>query len=114
MEIGFRNCLRIPSYDRKGSLEYISFRVCEPRYNEDFRVHGEATCAGSLHIALHHCEGEEMLEDEMCSGELPMLCTRRHAMNGAKWAMVSQSHSLPGISLEATGHATEYCDTPSE
>ncbi|MDR0590294.1 MAG: DNA-directed RNA polymerase subunit beta [Puniceicoccales bacterium] len=107
LESAFRDFFPVESYDGKCRLEYVTFRVCEPRHNEDFCVRDGTTYAGSLYVTLRLCEGGEMREEEIYFGELPMMGGRgSFVINGAERVVVSQLHRSPGICFEETLHAS--------
>ncbi|MDR2806665.1 MAG: DNA-directed RNA polymerase subunit beta [Puniceicoccales bacterium] len=107
LESVFCDFFPVESYDGKCRLEYVSFRICEPRHDEDFCVRDGITYAGSLYVTLRLCEDGEMREEEIYFGELPMM--GRHGsfiINGAERVVVNQLHRSPGICFEETLHAS--------
>ena len=107
LESSFRGFFPVESYDGRCRLEYVSYRICSPKYNEDFCIKDGTTYGASLYVTLRLCEGEEMREEEIYFGELPLMCDRgSFVINGAERVIVSQLHRSPGICFEQTLHTS--------
>ncbi|MDR1458245.1 MAG: hypothetical protein LBI37_01825 [Puniceicoccales bacterium] len=107
LESVFREFFPIVSYDSRCSLEYISYRICEPRHHEDYCVREGITYSSSLYVTLRLREGDEIKEEEIYFGELPMMGERgSFVINGAERVVVSQLHRSPGICYEGTRHTS--------
>ncbi|MDE6575912.1 MAG: DNA-directed RNA polymerase subunit beta [Opitutales bacterium] len=107
IESVFRDFFPVESYDGKCRLEYVSYRIGEPRHNEDFCVRDGTTYGASLYVTLRLCEEGEMREEEIYFGELPVMGSRgSFVINGAERVVVSQLHRSPGINFEETIHAS--------
>ncbi|MDR0351063.1 MAG: DNA-directed RNA polymerase subunit beta [Puniceicoccales bacterium] len=111
MDVGLESVLReffpIGSYDGRCSLEYVSYRICEPRHHEDYCVREGITYSTSLYVTLRLREGNEIKEEEIYFGELPIMGERgSFVINGAERVVVSQLHRSPGICYEGTRHTS--------
>ncbi|MDR1366458.1 MAG: DNA-directed RNA polymerase subunit beta [Puniceicoccales bacterium] len=107
LESAFRDFFPIESYDGKCRLEYVSYRICEPRHSEDYCICDGTTFASSLYVTLRLCEEGEMREEEIYFGEFPVMGKRgSFVINGAERVVVSQLHRSPGVCFEETIHAS--------
>lgn len=107
IESVFRDFFPVESYDGKCRLEYVSYRMGEPRHDEDFCIRDGTTYGASLYVTLRLCEEGEMREEEIYFGELPVMGSRgSFVINGAERVVVSQLHRSPGINFEETMHAS--------
>lgn len=107
LESAFRDFFPVESYDGKCRLEYVSYRICEPKHNEDYCIRDGTTYGSSLYVTLRLSEEGEMREEEIYFGELPLMGERgSFVINGAERVIVSQLHRSPGICFEETLHTS--------
>ncbi|MDR2735633.1 MAG: DNA-directed RNA polymerase subunit beta [Puniceicoccales bacterium] len=103
----FREFFPIGSYDGRCNLEYVSYRICDPRYHEDYCVREGITYSASLYVTLRLRNNDEIKEEEIYFGELPIMGERgSFIINGAERVVVSQLHRSPGICYEGTQHTS--------
>lgn len=107
LESALRGFFPVESYDGKCRLEYVSYRICTPRHNEDYCIKDGTTYGASLYVTLRLCEDGEMREEEIYFGELPLMGSRgSFVINGAERVVVSQLHRSPGICFEQSVHTS--------
>ena len=107
LESVFRRAFPIESYDGTVSLNYVSYRIAEPKYKEDFCLREGRTYAASLYITLKIVSGSDSNEEEIYLGEMPIMGKRgSFVISGVERVIVSQLHRSPGICFEITTHVT--------
>ncbi|MDR1432792.1 MAG: DNA-directed RNA polymerase subunit beta [Puniceicoccales bacterium] len=105
LEAVFRRAFPIESYDGSVSLSYISYRLCLPKYSEDFCLREGLTYGVPLYIQLKLSNGDEAREEEIYIGEMPVMSERgSFIVSGAERVVVSQLHRSPGICFEVSTH----------
>jgi DNA-directed RNA polymerase subunit beta len=98
LESVFRRAFPIESYDGTVSLNYVSYRIAEPKYKEDFCLREGRTYAASLYITLKIVSGSDSNEEEIYLGEMPIMGKRgSFVISGVERVLVSQLHRSPGI-----------------
>lgn len=107
LEAVFREVFPIESYDGRIQLEYISYSLAKPKSSElECLVEG-TTYAVGLNIKLRLSEEEEIKEEEIYIGEMPIITDRgSFVINGTERVIVSQLHRSPGICFEKTAHSS--------
>lgn len=107
LEAVFRDSFPIESYDGRCRLDYVSYRVSDPKFSESFCLREGTTYTSSLHVTLRLEEEGNSREEEVYFGELPIMTDRgSFIINGAERVVVSQLHRASGISFEASEHAS--------
>jgi DNA-directed RNA polymerase subunit beta len=107
LESVFRKAFPIESYDGTVSLDYVSYRLGEAKYSEDFCLKESRTYGAPLFLRLKVSNGEDSREEEIYLGEMPIMGTRgSFVISGAERVVVSQLHRSPGICFEVTTHTT--------
>lgn len=103
----FRDSFPIESYDSRCRLEYVSYRLAEPKYSEMYCLREGITYGGGLYVTLRLSEEGASREEEVYFGELPLMTDRgSFIINGAERIIVSQLHRASGVSFEVTEHAS--------
>ncbi len=103
LEAVFREIFPIESYDNRCSLEYLSYRLTEPKGSEIECIRESMTYSVGLYVKLRLREEDQNKDEEIYMGELPMMTTRgSFIINGAERVIVSQLHRSPGLCFEAT------------
>ena len=107
IEAVFREIFPIESYDGKCSLEYVSYTISPPKFSEIECIREGVSYSSSLHIKLRLQEEEQIKDEEIYMGELPMISERgSFIINGSERVVVSQLHRSPGICFETSAHTS--------
>ncbi len=95
----------IESYDGQCSLDFVKYDVGEPKWTAlDCMREGESYSA-PLHVTFRLKEGDEVREEDVYMGEIPLMSERgSFIVNGAERVVVSQLHRSPGICFEQSVH----------
>ncbi|MCX7634160.1 MAG: DNA-directed RNA polymerase subunit beta [Syntrophales bacterium] len=105
----FHSVFPISDYSRKCSLEFVSYRIGEPRYDEKECVQKGMTYAAPLKIVVRllvfdvdSATGTRQIsnikEQEIYFGEIPLMTQNgTFIVNGTERVIVSQLHRSPGI-----------------
>ncbi|MEC8254496.1 MAG: DNA-directed RNA polymerase subunit beta, partial [SAR324 cluster bacterium] len=110
LEAVFRSVFPISDYSNSSTLEYVQYRLGEPKHTvEECRVRG-VTYACPIRVALRLIvwekeEGEEdvkqirdIKEQDIYLGEIPLMTpTGSFIINGTERVIVSQMHKSPGV-----------------
>jgi DNA-directed RNA polymerase subunit beta len=110
LEAVFRSVFPISDYSNSSTLEYVQYRLGEPKHTvEECRVRG-VTYACPIRVALRLIvwekeEGEEEVkqirdikEQDIYLGEIPLMTpTGSFIINGTERVIVSQMHKSPGV-----------------
>ena len=109
----FSEIFPIESYDGRASLEYLSYRVDDPKADEEESLREGLSFSAPLYVKLRlreHSEEsgkDEIKDEEIYMGEIPMISSRgSFIINGAERVVVSQLHRSPGICFEKTTHTS--------
>ncbi|MGE9290884.1 MAG: DNA-directed RNA polymerase subunit beta, partial [Puniceicoccales bacterium] len=103
----FRDVFPIESYDARCMLDFSSYKLTEPKYSEIECLRDGVTYSVGLYVKFSLREEEQMKEEEIYMGELPMISTRgSFIINGAERVIVSQLHRSPGLCFEQAPHTS--------
>lgn len=107
LEAVFKELFPIESYDGRCNLEYLSYKLVEPKSTEMECIKEGITYAVALYVNLRLREEDSVKEEEIYLGEFPMITkSGSFIINGAERVVVSQLHRSPGISFEETPHTS--------
>ena len=107
LEAVFSEVFPIESYDSRCHLEYVSYNVTPPRETEIEAIREGVTYSVSLYVKLRLREEDNIKDEEIYMGELPMITERgSFIINGAERVIVSQLHRSPGIAFEESVHTS--------
>ncbi|MDR1435762.1 MAG: DNA-directed RNA polymerase subunit beta' [Puniceicoccales bacterium] len=107
LQSAFIDSFPIESYDGRCKLEFISYRLAEPKFSEMFCLREGTTYGIGLYVTLRLTEEMASREEEVLFGEIPMMTERgSFVINGAERVVVSQLHRTSGVSFEAGEHAS--------
>jgi DNA-directed RNA polymerase subunit beta len=94
----FREIFPIESYDKTLRLEYLRYELGKPRYEPDECRQLRLTYGRPLHVWLRLHKGDQMLEESVYLGDMPiMIGGGEFIINGAERVVVSQLHRSPGV-----------------
>ncbi|MDX1682589.1 MAG: DNA-directed RNA polymerase subunit beta, partial [Phycisphaeraceae bacterium] len=115
-EIGLESLLReifpIESYDETAKLEYLYYKLDEPRYTPEECKELRLTYGMPFRVAVRMVREDikEMPEEEIFLGEIPiMLGGGEFVVNGAERVIVNQLHRSPGVDFSI---ASDVRDRP--
>ena len=100
LEALLREIFPIESYDMAMKLEYLHYRLEEPRYTPDECRELRLTYGRPLRVTvrLSKGEGEPITEEDIYLGDIPiMMGGGEFIVNGAERVIVSQLHRSPGV-----------------
>ena len=107
LEAVFSEVFPIESYDSRCHLEYVSYNVTPPRETEIEAIREGMTYSCALYVKLRLREEDNIKDEEIYMGELPMISERgSFIINGAERVIVSQLHRSPGIAFEESVHTS--------
>lgn len=105
IEAVFREVFPIESYDGRLVLEFVSYTIGEPKASEIECIREGITYSVPLYVKLRLREEDNLKDEEIYMGEMPMVTSRgSFIINGAERVVVSQLHRSPGICYEVTPH----------
>ncbi len=101
----FREVFPVESYDGRYVLDFVKYELSEPKTSAmECRIEGQ-TYAAPLHVTFRIKDGDEIREDSVYMGEVPLMTDDgAFIVNGADRVVVSQLHRSPGICSEQTQH----------
>jgi len=100
LEALLREIFPIESYDMAMRLDYLRYRLEEPRYTPDECRELRLTYGRPLRVTvrLTKGEGEPITEEDIYLGDIPiMMGGGEFIVNGAERVIVSQLHRSPGV-----------------
>ncbi|MCF7817924.1 MAG: DNA-directed RNA polymerase subunit beta [Kiritimatiellales bacterium] len=96
----------IESYDGQIALDFVSYEIKKPKLKHLESVREGETFSAPLYVTFKLREGEDMREDTLFMGEIPLMTeSGSFVINGAERVIVSQLHRSPGICFESAQHA---------
>lgn len=96
----------IESYDGRYSLDFVKYQITEPKLSPSATLREGTTYSGALHITFRLKDGDEVREEDVYMGEVPLMTSHgSFVVNGAERVVVSQLHRSPGICSESSVHA---------
>lgn len=102
----FKEIFPIESYDGQCALDFVKYDIQPPKMSEIECIREGATYAAPLYITFRLKDGEEVREEDIFMGEIPLMTrTGSFIINGAERVIVSQLHRSPGICFEQSTHA---------
>ncbi|MBD3427192.1 MAG: DNA-directed RNA polymerase subunit beta [Candidatus Omnitrophica bacterium] len=106
LEALFREVFPIVSRDGTYSLEYLYYDIGQPKYDSEECKRRSLTYAAPLRMKLRLKLENEIKEQEVYVGEIPLMTdVGTYIINGDERVVVSQLHRSPGISFEETNAA---------
>ncbi len=101
LECLFREVFPITSQNGVYRLEYLYYDIARPKYNTEECKHRSLTYAAPLRVKLRLRLENEIKEQEVYMGEIPLMTdVGTYIINGDERVVVSQLHRSPGISFE--------------
>lgn len=106
MQAVFKEVFPIESYDGQYTLDFVKYEIQPPKMDALECVREAQSFAAPLYLTLRLRDGEEVREEEVYLGEIPLMTdTGSFVINGAERVVVSQLHRSPGICYEQSIHA---------
>ncbi len=101
----FKELFPIESYDGRYVLDFVKYELTPPKESELEDLYEGQTHAAALHVTFRLKDGEEVREDTVYMGEIPLMTEHgSFVVNGAERVVVSQLHRSPGICSEQSTH----------
>ncbi len=102
----FKEVFPIESYDGQYTLDFVKYEIHEPKTSALACIREALSFAAPLYLTLRLRDGDEVREEEVYLGEIPLMTdTGSFVVNGAERVVVSQLHRSPGICYEQSIHA---------
>jgi DNA-directed RNA polymerase subunit beta len=102
----FKEIFPIESYDGQCVLDFVKYEIAAPKLSEVECLKEGATYRRSLYVTFRLKDGEEVREEDIFMGEIPLMTKDgSFVVNGAERVIVSQLHRSPGICFEQSVHA---------
>ncbi len=100
----------VESYDGRYILDFVKYTFGEPKTSVIECLEEAQTLTLPLHATFQLKDGEEVREEDVYMGEIPMMTEEgAFVINGAERVIVSQLHRSPGICFErSTGSAGSF------
>jgi len=101
----FKEVFPIESYDGRYALDFTKYELSAPRTSDLEALQEGQTFAAPLHVTFRLKDGDEVREENVYMGEIPLMTEDgSFVVNGAQRVVVSQLHRSPGICSEETIH----------
>ena len=101
----FKEVFPIESYDGRYVLDYVNYVLAEAKPNALEALADGQTYAAPLHVTFRLKDGDEVREEAVYMGEVPLMTPDgAFVVNGAERVVVSQLHRSPGICSESSLH----------
>ncbi len=102
----FKEVFPIESYDGQYTLDFVKYEIQDPKQSALECIREALSYSAPLYITLRLKDGEEVREEEVYLGEIPLMTEQgSFVINGAERVVVSQLHRSPGICYEQSLHA---------
>jgi len=103
----FKEVFPIESLDRKYKVDFVSYSLGRPKYTLDECKRRFFTFALPLRIRLRLSTGEDIREQEVYLGDIPVMTdSASFIINGDERVIVSQLQRSPGVYFEEELHPT--------
>ena len=103
----FREVFPIESYDGRYVLDFVKYEFSLPKTDPYEVLREGQTYAGTLQVTFRLKEGDEVREESVYMGEIPLMTDQgAFVINGAERVIVSQLHRSPGICFEQSPHSS--------
>jgi len=101
----FREVFPIESYDGRYTLDFVKYELSDAKMSALDALTRGATYAAPLHATFRLKDGDEIREEDVYMGEIPLMTPDgAFVINGAERAIVSQLHRSPGLCSEKAIH----------
>jgi len=105
LEAILREVFPIESYDGRYVLDFVKYEFAEPKQSPLDVLSDGQTYAAPLHVTFRLKDGDEVREESVYMGEIPLMTVEgAFVVNGAERVVVSQLHRSPGICSEEAIH----------
>ncbi|MDA0991163.1 MAG: DNA-directed RNA polymerase subunit beta, partial [Verrucomicrobia bacterium] len=101
----FKEVFPLESYDGRYVLDFAKYTLSPPKMDRRECLYEGQTYAAPLHVTFRLKDGDEVREEDVYMGEVPLMTEDgAFVVNGAERVVVSQLHRSPGICSEQTLH----------
>ncbi|MDD5677836.1 MAG: DNA-directed RNA polymerase subunit beta [Kiritimatiellae bacterium] len=102
----FKEVFPIESYDNRLVLDFVKYEFAQSKNSPYQCLKDGETYAAPLHVTFRLKNVEEVSEEVIYMGEIPLMTeSGSFVVNGAERVVVSQLHRSPGICFEQALHA---------
>ena len=102
----FKEVFPIESYDGRYVLDFVKYKLAEPKLEPVDCIYEGTTYGSPLHVTFRLKDGDHVTENDVYMGEIPLMTEMgAFVVNGAERVVVSQLHRSPGICSEKSIHA---------
>jgi DNA-directed RNA polymerase subunit beta len=106
LEAVLKEVFPIESYDGRYVLDFVKYEFAESKLGALEALEEGSTFAAPLHVTFRLKDGDEVREEDVYMGEIPLMTDEgAFVVNGAERVVVSQLHRSPGICSEQAIHA---------
>ena len=101
----FKEVFPIESYDGRYIVDFVKYELSDSKLSALECLRYGSTYAAPLRATFRLQDGEEVREEAVFMGEIPLMTdTGAFVVNGAERVVVSQLHRSPGICSESSLH----------
>lgn len=101
----FKEVFPIESYDGRYIVDFVRYELSDPKLSALECLRYGSTYAAPLRATFRLQDGEEVREEAVFMGEIPLMTDNgAFVVNGAERVVVSQLHRSPGICSESSLH----------
>ena len=101
LQAAFKEVFPIQSFDGRFELDFVKYEFSQPKKGPLKSLKDGETYAAPLNVTFRLKNGEEVCEENVYMGEIPIMTeSGSFVVNGAERVVVSQLHRSPGISYE--------------
>jgi len=101
----FKEVFPLESYDGRYVLDFVKYELSAPKVGRLEALAEAQTYAAPLHVTFRLKDGDEVREEDVYMGEIPLMTEDgAFVINGAERVVVSQLHRSPGICSEQSVH----------
>ncbi|MCA1808162.1 MAG: DNA-directed RNA polymerase subunit beta [Lentisphaerae bacterium] len=101
----FKELFPITSYDERFVLDFVQYNLAPAKRTPYECLRNGETYAAPLYVTFRLKNGDEICEEEVYMGEIPLITENgSFVINGAYRVVVSQLHRSPGICYEKSIH----------
>ncbi|HIE11031.1 MAG TPA: DNA-directed RNA polymerase subunit beta [Kiritimatiellae bacterium] len=103
----FKEVFPIESYDGRYVVDFVKYEIGDPKLTPQQCLEEGQTYAAPLHVTFRLRDGDDVTEDPVYMGEIPLMTEQgSFVVNGAERVVVSQLHRSPGICYEQSVHSS--------
>ena len=103
----FKEVFPMRGWEGRYVLDFVKYEFTMPKDDPYEILRDGQTYAGTLHVTFRLKDGDEVREETVYMGEIPLMTAQgSFIINGAERVIVSQLHRSPGICFEQSVHSS--------